>query len=93
MTSHRRMFVQLVVEPDAAGAGDDDVGLLLLAVAVTSIARAGRVPEVTHAEVARPEVLAAEAPFHAGDATVDGVVDLEQVHDGVVGHVRVSFVS
>src|SRR5207247_2270018 len=81
--------VNLVVEADAAGAAHHDVRLLLLAVAVTArVAHVRRVGEATDAELAGPEVLAAEPTFQAGDPAADGVVDGEQVYDGVVGHPR-----
>jgi hypothetical protein len=41
---------------------------------------------VAHAEIPRAEELAAEPPFETFDPAGDGVVDLEQVHDGEVGH-------
>ena len=77
----------LVVEPDAAGADDDDVGLLLLAVAVADgVAQVGRVLPVADPDVARAEGVAAEAPLQALEPALDGVVLLQQVHDRVVGH-------
>src|SRR4051794_24612649 len=79
--------LHFVVEPNAAGAADHDVGLLLLTVTVTlRAACAGCVSEVAHAEVSGAEVLATEAPFEAGHPSLNGVLDLEQVHDGVVDH-------
>ncbi len=83
----RADVADLVVEPYAAGAGDDHVGLLLLAVRVRRrAAEVRRVAPVADAEVARVEVLAAEAALHAVDAVADVVGLLEQVDDRVVGH-------
>src|SRR5829696_6632542 len=49
----RADVAHLVVEPDAAGARHDDVGLLLLAVAVAArVAQVRRVPPEAHPEVA-----------------------------------------
>src|SRR4051795_2085308 len=86
-----RDVAHLVVEAHAARAGDDHVGLLLLAMAVTArVAQVRGVAPVADAQVAGAEVLAAEAPLQTRDPSLDGIVDLEQVHDRVVGHGRTS---
>ena len=75
-------LVDLVVEPDPAGAVDDDVRLFLFAVAVGhGCADAGRVAEVGDAEVLGVDVLAREAGLDAGCALAGGVLDVLQVRD------------
>src|SRR5437660_635988 len=70
----------LVVEQDPAGAGDDDVGLLLLLVAVSHRAAQVRgVPKETDPEVAGVQVLTPKAALQPLHPPSDGVLDLEQV--------------
>src|SRR3954471_5705511 len=72
----------LVVEAHAAGSADDDVRLLLLAVAM-SVRRleVRRVAEVGDAEVVGVEVLAPEARLQSVGARGRGVVDVLEVLD------------
>src|SRR4051812_45782288 len=82
-------LADLVGEPDAPRAGDDHVGLLLLPLAVaTELAQVrleGEAPDPDHRGA---EVLACEASLEAGEPVANGVLDVEQVHDRVVGHAR-----
>ena len=58
---------ELAVEQRAAAPGDDDVGLLLLAVTVGErAAEVRRVAEVADAEITRAQVLARKPAFQAG---------------------------
>src|SRR5688572_854479 len=61
----RNELDDLVAELGAAGAGDDDVGLLLLAMPVAPRhAGSRRVREAAHPELARVQGVAGEAPLH-----------------------------
>src|SRR3954470_12862923 len=80
-------LADLVVESYAPRAGDDDVGLLLLAMAVaTRIAHVRLVGKAADPELGRAEVLACEASLEAWEPVAHGVLDVEQVHHRVVGH-------
>src|SRR5439155_23722689 len=50
------------------------------------ISHVRRIGETTDPELAGAEVPATEPPLQAGDPSADSVIDLEQVHDRVVGH-------
>ena len=77
----------LAVEQQLARAGDDEVRLLLLAVAVADRApEVRRVAPVAHPDVARAHRPAAEASLDALGAARDDVVQLQQIYVRVVGH-------
>jgi hypothetical protein len=75
-----------VVKQDPTGAGDDDIGFLLLVMAVSrGGAQIWCVPKETHPEVTGLQVLAAEASLdslHPGG----GILDLEHVDLRETGH-------
>src|SRR4051794_1913541 len=76
----------------AAAAGDHDVGLLLLTVAMRVVGDVSRrIAPVADAEVARLELAAAEPSLDPVDPARDGIVELEQVYVGETRH-AVSFV-
>src|SRR5437764_2844763 len=81
-------LADLAVEPDLSGAADDDVGLLLFAVAMRRRRTdAVAVPQVGDAKVLRVEVLAREPPLDPGCALAQRVLDLVlQVHDRKRAH-------
>ena len=73
----------------SAGAGDHEVGLLLLAVAVAHRAAEVRgVAPVAHADVARAHRPAAEAALEALDAAVERVLHFHEVQMRMLGHAR-----
>src|SRR5439155_1258692 len=77
----------LVVELDPAGAVDDDVHLLLLAVVVPHRrADAGPVAEVADAEMLRIDVLAGEPRLHTWRVVAGRVVDVLEVLDREARH-------
>src|ERR671934_657256 len=81
-------LADLVVESDLSGAADDDVGLLLFAVAMRRRrADAGAIAQIGDAKVLGVEVLAREPPLDPGRALAHGVLDLVfQIHDGIRAH-------
>jgi hypothetical protein len=77
----------LVIEKYSPGSGDDDVGLLLLAMTVRHRAAHVRgVAEVADPKISGLQVLAAKAALDSGSTIADRVFDLQKVHDGKTGH-------
>src|SRR5436305_12613065 len=81
-------LADLVVESDLSGAADDDVGLLLFAVAMRRRrADAGAIPQIGDAKMLGVEVLAREPRLDPGRAFAHRVLDLLfQVHDRIRAH-------
>ena len=77
----------LIIEQHPPRPADDHVRLLLLAMAVRHrAAQVRRVAEEADAEVARVEMLAAEAALDPGCSLADGVLDVQEVDGGEAGH-------
>jgi hypothetical protein len=71
-------FLDFVIKQNAAGAGDDDVGLLLLTVTVRHrTAQVRRVAKETDSKVARAEMLTTEPTLNPGRAIADGVLHFQ----------------
>src|SRR5215207_9516656 len=79
--------LDLVIEAHTAGAGDDDIRLLLLSMLVRrGVAHIGRIPEQAHADIARLEVVPRHADLEPLQAPGGRIVQAEKVHDLPVAH-------
>src|SRR5580658_10412644 len=79
--------MDLVLANDPSGPRGNDVGLLLLAVTVRCrAAHVRRVAKVADPQVTRVKVLATEPALDPGGPIANGVLELQQVHNGEAGH-------